>query len=316
MLNLIQDSTPQLSGVQCLVFGLGLIGSEVAANLQRAGFRHLEERPSSWEDRAKRQEEYAQLSAELLQSQWLGTELQFVWAAGSGSFSATESFLEPERIAFDDTLQLATELANRRQVTFHFISSAGALFEGVRLVGEDTPPTPRSAYGAMKLDQERALQEQMGIPNFQTVIYRPSTVYGSHEFHRRAGLVSHVMWNAIRSVPTTLEANVHALRDFVHYVDVGRYIALQVLNPTRGRSRIRFLVSAKPSSILEVFHRIERLAGRSCFYQLRSGSGNDSHITFSDRVLPEDWLPTALDVGLEAVWRETQKSFLREAPGV
>lgn len=313
---LLTRATGQGEGVApCLLFGEGLIGSAVARRLAELGYRAIRRREPHWQDTKRRGAQLAQLARDL--DRVMADDaapLQLIWCAGSGSFSADREQLLPERRAFDTTLAWTSEQTRHRPVRFHFVSSAGALFEGQVRVDERSTPAPRSAYGAMKFEQEAALAARSD--GLDAVIYRPSTVYGSHEFHRRAGLVSHLMWNALRQEPTVLEANVHALRDFVHHEDVGRYLAEEVVAGAGGAASTRHLVAAKPSSIREVFHHVERLFGRALPYRLAARGGNDADITFSERLMPPNWSPRPLAVGLSSVWRETRRSYLSERPEV
>lgn len=298
-------------GQSCLLLGAGLIGSAVLEELANEGFSTVAKEDSHWHQKQRRERSFERMADRLSAA---GHPLHIVWSAGTGSLASSNTALEPERQAFDETLEFARTRATQNTVTFHFISSAGALFEGQRRVDDNSRPAPGSPYGKMKLEQEQQLSALTDSIGCKAVVYRPSTVYGSHAFHRRAGLVSHVMWNALRAAPTTLEANLHALRDFVYCRDVGRYIASQITRPQSDSTRIKHLVSAKPSSILEVFHRIERLMGKSLFYQLKLAGTNNADITFSDRLLPGGWSPAPLEVGMAAVWRETRKAFLAEQP--
>lgn len=306
----------------CLVIGAGLIGMTVIRALRRHGWVDAKHIPTDWNQTELRREAFQEARVALATNPATRT-IQLIWCAGSGSLSATEEHLVVEREAFEEFLAVARSLEGQFHLELHFISSAGALFEGQRRVDRDTRPAPGTPYGHMKLEQEQAL-DIMSKHDVVVNIYRPSSVYGSHEFHRRSGLVSHVLWNALRSRPTTLEANIHALRDYVHHADIGSYIAGMIsgyipddydngpLNRGHHAPRIRFLVSAKPTSIHEMMLRIERLIGRSLVYRLNPEGKNDSDITFSERALRPGWRPVPLEVGLSAVWRETRQTFLTE----
>ncbi len=296
-----------------LLVGTGLIGSKVAASLQRWGFRQVRESRLDWNHAERRDQTLAEASTDVAAlAAELGSPVQIAWCAGSGSLGSTDRQLLAERGAFQAVLDLSLGLSRDHAVGFHFVSSAGALFEGQRCVTPDSVPDPRSPYGRMKLDQEQIVTANARSFALGGIVYRPSTVYGSHEFHRRAGLVSHIMWNALRNEATALEANVHALRDFVYHEDVGRFIAGNLMSPNPAGQRLAHLVTGKPSSILEVFRQVERLMGRSLTYRLRLDGVNNADITFSAQSSLRGWAPHALEVGLAAVWRETRHSFLTD----
>jgi nucleoside-diphosphate-sugar epimerase len=164
----------------------------------------------------------------------------------------------------------------------------------------------------MKLEQEKQLEDCAAQTGGISRIYRPSTVYGAREFGRRAGLVSHLFWNAIHNRATTLETHVDALRDYVWADDVGAYISRQLLDCQERTSRTDFLVTAKPSSIHEIASRIRRMLGRTLLLQYSDRSRNDANITFRSDVMPKDWHPTGLEQGLRAVRRETANIYLHD----
>lgn len=295
-----------------ILIGTGLLGSSVARHLSSGGHVPVFQQYVNWANDSRRNEVYERFKERALTLLGDAPSVSVIWCAGKGSLSASTDQLDPERRAFGEMLRLANSLTDYTHVSIHFLSSAGALFEGRRLVEPESIPSPQSAYGLMKLDQESLLCRLSSTSPIDIQIYRPSTVYGSHEFHRRAGLVSHIIWNALRSTPTVLEANLHALRDYVHHSDIGQFIAMRVARTRQREFAIHFLVSAKPTSIREILLRIERLVGHSLVYRLNLSGVNSADITFSDRVLPSSWRPMPLEIGLSEVWRDTRQAFLSE----
>ncbi|MBT8062350.1 MAG: NAD-dependent epimerase/dehydratase family protein, partial [Gammaproteobacteria bacterium] len=178
----------------------------------------------------------------------------------------------------------------------------------------ETMPRPLRPYGVMKLNQENALVQLAGEAGFKVRIYRPSTVYGTREFGFRTGLVSHLFWNALRNTPTTLEANFHALRDYVHAGDVAAYIANRVAPFEADDQEVHFLVSGKPSSIFEIAGLVERMLGRTLVLRYSDRTQNDRDITFRSEVMPPSWRPHDLETGLRAVYRNTSFLYLRDVP--
>lgn len=302
-----------------LLFGAGLVGQAVTRQLQIAGYTLSMSEPTDWSNPAPRGLQLASLRASLEDeaNQTVQPLLHLAWCAGSGSFSARQEDLLDERAAFEDVFSMFHSVSSARPTSFHFVSSAGALFEGQQWVNAASAPRPRHPYGDMKLEQESRLED---LPASTRVrIYRPSTVYGSHAYHRRAGLISHLLWNALHNRPTTLEANVHSMRDYVYVEDVGRDIVHEMeklQGPTATsayRTTTRFQVSTKPTSIFEIVQRIERLLGRSLQRCFNRGGGNDADITFRHDIRPDGWHPTPLETGLSAALRLTRASYLQEA---
>lgn len=297
-----------------LVLGGGLIGNAIMRNLSRNGFELLSRYISYWTDSARRSQQYSLLKHAITEQICTGRqELHLVWSAGSGSFASSVAALRDEDAAFADTLELFKSLAQAGPATFHFLSSAGGLFEGQMLVRQDSSPRPRRPYGEMKLAQERRLMQCVLQHGLQAKIYRPSTVYGPHAFSQRAGLISNLFWNALRNAPTTLETHVDALRDYVLVDDVGDYLVKQLDNPLRGTVLTEFLVTGKPSSIHEIAKRVQRVLGKALLLQYSDRQRNDANITFCADVLPSNWHPTGLEEGLRHVKRATVSIHHRDA---
>lgn len=297
-----------------LVFGTGLIGSATARSLERRGCKLDSSPVSHWQDATSRKRQYRELASTIdTQVSANQDEIHLVWSAGSGSFASDAAELRDERHAFEDTLELFETLAGKGRSYFHFVSSAGGLFEGQILVDESASPRPLRPYGEMKLQQEAQLGRSAARCGGLARIFRPSTVYGAHDFRHRAGLISHLMWNAINNRPTTLEANVDALRDYVLVDDVGDYLAGQVLAGSHEAGQVRYLVTGKPSSIFEVVNRVQRMLAKKVLFQYSDRHRNDANITFRSRLMPADWHPTGLEEGLRMVRRATANLRLRGA---
>jgi len=294
-----------------LIFGCGLIGNAIVHRLEWSNHARLSHFDLSWTDAQLRQAQCSQIANYITSvSAASPCEFQFVWSAGKGGFASSELDLENESDSFKSILNLFAGLQPGQPSVFHFISSAGGLFEGQTLVNDGSMPMPRRPYGEMKLKQEELVRQIQVFPDRLVKIYRPSTVYGAHEFSYRSGLISHLVWNLLRNHPTTLESNLHALRDYVFVNDVGRYIVKQIQRGSQDRNGLYYLVSAKPSSIFEVKQKLQRLVGKSLLYQFSNVAKNDADITFCREVLPCDWRPCDLNYGLSAVLRKTRNAFL------
>lgn len=297
-----------------LLFGTGLIGNAIMHSLARQGQKYTIALPSFWNEREARQTQYRHVTEHVAaRAKTVELDFEIIWSAGSGSFASSREALLDEQTAFEDTLQLFESVAGLGRARYHYFSSAGGLYEGQVQVHPGAKPRPLRPYGEMKLEQEKLLKDCAARQGGLSRIYRPSTVYGAREFGRRAGLVSHLFWNALHNQATTLESRVDALRDYVWADDVGAYIAHQVLDCQDRTSRTDFLVTAKPSSIHEVANRIRRMLGKTLLLQYSDRSRNDANITFRSDLMPKDWHPTGLEQGLRAVRRETANIYLQDA---
>ena len=291
-----------------LLFGHGLIGREILFALRLGPF-YLTERhhPFSWAEPELWSDELAEIYSSCRPSS--GTEdtprrIDIVWAAGRAGFGGTEAHLADELDAYRRVLDLANRLSNSEppvQVVFHLISSAGGLFEGQRLVDVDTVPAPRRPYGSAKLAQEQALSAQGRIASH---IYRPSSVYGFNDRSNRVGLISALISNGFRQRVSRIFGSYQTIRDYVYAADIGRYVAGQVFGDAAIVSRTHFLVSGKPSSILELLQFAKIATGRQLYLQLDPYPSNADNITFARNVMPLQWQPTDLGTGLQATARK------------
>lgn len=256
-----------------LLFGVGLIGSSLVSHFQGAPRAAGERLAWSWTDAGRRA-----LQADLiLQKASPGRTpglLSVVWSAGAGGFNSPASVLESELEAFLDVLNLTRALADQKdgaRVTFHLVSSAGGLFEGVRFVGADTVPTGTRGYALSKLRQEA--EAAIRLPaSIGLHVYRPSSVYG-YQRGGRVNLVSALVQNGYRHQTTTIFGRTNTLRDFIHVSDVGRKIGEEVLRAREGRS-CQILASGKPSSMLEVIQTVEAVIRKRLLLKFDTSPSN------------------------------------------
>lgn len=284
-----------------LLFGLGLIGSSISNALLRLEFRILAEIPFEWHDNLQITNAYGVIESICETSAPNCTRLSFVWSAGIAGFHSTQSDTHQEFTIFQNAVAFALKLkekVNPTRFSFHSISSAGGLFEGQSLVRRSSDPTPIRPYGILKKRQEDYLNES--FKTGELAIYRPSSVYGPMIQKSRLGLINNLINNARTGRITVLDAHVMSLRDYVFAGDIGNYIAGRVkYGPDKtGNDRVQFLVSAKCSSIFEVFAKIKRILNLHAQIRFDDQFGNNKNITFSDSVLPPGWRPASLDVGI------------------
>jgi len=287
------------------VFGIGLVGHAICVELQRAGARCAREVVINWstplsvEDAVYKICEAAQSAAE---ESVLPLRISVVWAAGSAGFQSPEAAHALELKHLKVVLSLGERLANAGPLwarRFFLVSSAGGLFEGQRNVGPESTPHPLRAYGDFKLLQEKALSLAVGFQ--ASFVYRPSTIYG-HSPKGRLGLISALLLNGIRGRVSTISGKATTLRDYVLSGDVGRFIAAEILTPVETiDQRISFLVSGKPSSILEITRTVEALLCRSLYLSYALDPQNALHNTYSRTAVPHNWRSASIREGMQTV---------------
>jgi UDP-glucose 4-epimerase len=293
------------------LFGAGLIGRSILTAFGKGGAVKARELPFTWNAEHRQLGELETIQQYILASYEDATispvtAIDIVWAAGRSGFASPKDQTLPEVRAFEKILffglQLLGYTADARH-SFHFISSAGGLFEGQRHVGQANLARPLRPYGHAKMQQERLLS---GLPApIRKMIYRPSSVYGFSGKGLRLGLVSTLVQNTIRHQASKIFGNSLTIRDYVLASDVGEFIAgrLRDFDKTSG---IFTLASGKPTTIFEVLTRIERILGRKTFHAFDKARTNAMDICFSPAILPHGWHPTDLETGL----RQTVHSLI------
>lgn len=290
------------------IFGVGLIGSALAAALRKRGAAFVGRYPITWDDPAERTRQFAAIENVIATS--LGAEsgsaMQIVWSAGRCGFGASETEAAAERDVFDEAVA-AIERAARRSpgsdLRFLLIGTAGGLFEGQRRVCRASQPDPKRPYGRLKFHQEQRIQAE-GVP-WTPQIVRLSSVVGPIHRGRRRGLISTLIANGMRRMPTRIVGRMETLRDFISVKDVATFLAAQI---ARVDAAIEFpimtLVSSKPSSLGEIQRLVERVTGRRLYVSYSLAPSNDLNITFSADLNPPDWAPSDLFESVRSIYQE------------
>lgn len=291
---------PDRPGATAALFGLGLIGGRVAGFLRGAGYAAETGLPFAWGSPPTRSRELADIRTALAAAPG---RLDVIWSAGSGGFGMDRAQSDLEFADFSRVLDMARVLAAARppgRTRFHLLSSAGGLFEGQRHVTPESVPAPRRCYGILKLRQETALA---GVAELVRLVYRPSSVYGPAAPGRRMGLIPTLLANGAGYRVSTIYGAPDTLRDYVAASDVARYVAHRAADGNAA-SETMILAAARPTSLSQVMHAVERTTGRKLYVTYRTdATNNTAHITFSRRTWPRDWRPGDMETGIRRLWR-------------
>ncbi len=284
-----------------LMFGLGMIGCAIRDALLDYDYHLTEKIGFHWQDVEQRNSAFRMIESACQAGSPPPDRVSVVWSAGKAAFHSTEDELSREHIPFTETVgfisRLNETLASSR-LDFHYISSAGGLFEGQRVVTDKSIPVPSRPYGRLKLAQEQILRSTFS--ENELAIYRPSSVYGPMAQKSQQGLINNLVSNGRNGRVTVLDAHVMALRDYVFSGDIGNFVAKRIRsgNTRTNGNPIHFLVSSRCSSIFEVVQKVERTLHLNLSVRYDQSFGNHSNITFSNNVLPTAWSPSTLDVGI------------------
>jgi UDP-glucose 4-epimerase len=294
-----------------VLFGLGLIGTQVFKHLLHRGYDPVLQLPFTWKDLSLQKQELADITNAVdrllaeadrpLETSGEPPILDVVWCAGVGGFGMKEAEADREFESFQTVLQLAYDAtSDRRQpfVRFHLISSGGGLFEGQLGVTLETPPAPRRCYSRLKLRQECTLLAAKDLCGF---IYRPSSVYGLSGAGKRLGLIPTLLINGSRYQVSTIFGTPDTLRDYIPAHDVGRFIA-RVLSSDQHDPETFHLVSGVSRSLADVKKIVEQAVNRKLFVCYREDIlNNTANITFSHHSLPDNWEPSGIETSIRTM---------------
>lgn len=285
------------------LFGIGLIGSAVLRALERDGGGALFRHPVAWNRPLERSRDLAAVAdriEEVLRD--ARGDLRVVWSAGHCGFDASEAEAQDEREGFDDAVITLAALARRRPadtVGFLLVSSAGGLFEGQRRVGRRSVPTPRRPYGRLNLHQEARIREE-GSP-WRADVVRPSSVVGPPGPGHRQGLVTTLLRNGLRGLPSRIVGRMETLRDFVAVEDVASFLAAHTRRPACEGGDVMTLASARPSSLAQIQRGVEAALGHKIYVSYALAPSNEVDITFSPSLRPPGWSPGDLAASVRRI---------------
>ena len=303
---LLERSTPH--GQQAVaLFGVGLIGQAILDAISSAGLCRIREFSFTWNSERHQTQELESIERYILDLNRGATfpisQIDIVWAAGHSGFGSSKDQIIPEMRAYQNVLSFSLKVLNDisdvRQ-SFHLISSAGGLFEGQRHVDRASLPRPLRPYSHAKIQQEQLLSE---LPErMRKAIYRLSSVYGFSATRGRLGLINTLIQNSIRHRSSNIFGNALTIRDYVLTSDVGKFITNR-LRDMDAESCIFTLASGKPTTIIEILCRIEKIFGRKIYHTFDNIKENATDISFSSAILPKFWYPTDLETGLRQTVR-------------
>jgi len=290
-----------------LLFGNGLIGSQIALSLKQTFNYDDKDISYSWspDDRDSTIQLEKIRNSLLFVPDTLPSRISIVWAAGKAGFTATEEDCQRELaqfrkiLSFGESIQKAVEDV---PVRFFHVSSAGALFEGQRCITSKSLSSPKRPYGRLKLQQEQLLEAS---PLFRKYIYRPSSVYGEIGSGHRRGLVPVMLLAGFQHGICKVSGNLSTLRDYVYAGDIGLFIAREIFSgKPQATAKPLALCSLKPTSIFEIKKEIEALLKRKIYVSMELNPANSLDITYSESCAPRYfWKPVDIKSGIGMIYR-------------
>ena len=254
----------------------GLLGRALVGALSRPDVHlHSLPGPLAWRQPQVLMGQLAQAAADFvaLAARSPGRRACIFWAAGIGTMDGSADDLAPESAALacvlDAMQRHATGLAPGA-LRICLASSAGALFAGVRdgrLIADDHPVAPTTAYAEAKLAQEMLLLElARQVPQVAALVCRVSTLYGTRgpQAGRDKGLIAHLATGCLQRRPVHVYVPLDTMRDYLAADDAAaRMVAAALMPGALPQGGAPCLVASGVStSVSDVVHLFHRIGGR------------------------------------------------------
>ena len=290
-----------------LLLGSGLVGSSIAKSLLAKGWNIEKHIAIDWIDHKTRGEQINAIFNIVHSAVEFKAHIDVIWAAGNSRFNGEQSIFDREWAAFSDILNLTTNLSDTSKsnhLTFHYVSSAGGLFDGMMMVKNSDNPDPQNCYGFSKLKQEQAV---LSLPQaVRTQIYRPSSIYG-YARNGKVGLITMLILDALDGKVTKISSDPTTARDFIFADDVGDFVS-EYVSDDSALSQIHTLASGRTTSILEAIELVRKALPVPLNIQFNPKPAQPINNSYSASALPENFKPTPIDVGIEKAIRQIHES--------
>jgi UDP-glucose 4-epimerase len=195
---------------------------------------------------------------------------EIYWAAGVGTMGSSDRDLALETRFLTLLLRLVESESRlaAKPGAVAFASSAGAIHAGspYKIITENTPPAPTTAYGREKLRQEDLVRSVADADRRRAVLLaRFSTLYGpGQSFGKQQGLLAHIARCILRSRPIQIYVPLDTIRDYIAADDAATAM-IAALRATGEGPRVltKIIASEQPTTIAEIISIFRRIARRA-----------------------------------------------------
>lgn len=146
---------------------------------------------------------------------------------------------------------------------FVFISSGGVVYGNPNVnlpIKEDSVRNPISTYGLSKLISEEYVSYITFKSSFNSIIFRPSNVYGKFQnFNKLQGIVGYAFNAMIKNSQLDLYGGGEVIRDFINVTDLALAIKISIENSDLEKVEVFNVGSQKGYSIFEIIKIIEEI---------------------------------------------------------
>jgi UDP-glucose 4-epimerase len=159
-----------------------------------------------------------------------------LWCAGAGTIRSSAVALEPERLAWEQLLDLLgrylAQGTDRVPGLVFLASSAGGVFGGsaAEYLSEHSPAVPVTAYGNHKFRMEQTLQRWTeAVTDVRSLAGRISTLYGpGQNLQKTQGIISHLSHCLIWRQPANIYVSLDTRRDYLFVDDCAHNVAVSI----------------------------------------------------------------------------------------
>lgn len=206
-------------------------------------------------------------------------------------------------------LEKANHLPNLKK--FIYLSSGGTVYGDTSTktpIPEDTIQKPISNYGLSKSVAEKYIEYLTRNSPFESIIFRPSNVYGPYQNLIKPQGIIGFAFRAIRDQKTLdLYNEGRVIRDFIYVKDVAEAVEKALKeNSNEGKTSIYNLGSNEGFTIKEIIRRIEEISNKKLVINNKSSRSFDCEYNVLDTKKIEKTLnwkkSTEIDDGLRNVW--------------
>jgi UDP-glucose 4-epimerase len=237
-----------------------------------------------------------------------GKPWAIIWAAGAATVSATSERTAVELQSFQALCEAVRDAAPSAPGVVFVTSSAGGVYAGSSHppFGVETKPVPVSAYGELKLAQERLAVETLA-GTCGIVIGRFSNLYGpGQNLEKLQGLISRLALSAATSKPINIFVSLDTIRDYLYVDDAAAATLALVEDAVHDSSTepvITIIASGEPTTIGQLIRTVNQVTKRKVPVALGSHASAAAQVA-DLRLVPSDGsiARTPLPAGVRRVY--------------
>lgn len=158
------------------------------------------------------------------------------------------------------TLQLLDAMRESEVSRLIYLSSGGTVYgnSGMGLVSEESPLSPISSYGAVKVAIEKFIGVAAHEWGLRPVILRPSNPYGERQTIGRQGLIANILYRVLKGQPITVFGDGLNVRDYIYVRDLAGLVVAAVRSDKVGVFNVG---SGIGYTILDIIRLAESITG-------------------------------------------------------